>query len=384
MDFLLPAPHFLQRIREERNRSDRSGRPFSLVLIPVPAAGQPEEEADLFYRAIQAFARTVRLSDIWGWYQEERIGLILPDTSKAQAWQVVDRLTRSLGRLPSGAACDRGQEGHLSVIEYPKALEESVRAQDRTSGDGTGREAQGPDGSAAGDESVMLLRQTSLSAGSRGGKTRSRIDSIARRSLDLILASAGLLLASPVLAAISLMIKLTSRGPVLFSQKRLGEGGREFTFFKFRTMHHNCDQTVHKDYVTRLIQNQADSFEMNGEAYYKLLEDPRVTRFGRFLRRTSLDELPQLINVLKGEMSLVGPRPPIGYEVDRYKPWQLRRVLEAKPGITGLWQVSGRSTTTFDEQVRLDLKYVGERSFFLNVMIILKTFKAVLSARGAY
>jgi lipopolysaccharide/colanic/teichoic acid biosynthesis glycosyltransferase len=384
MDFLLPAPHFLQRIREERSRSDRSGRPFSLVLIPVTAVGRRAEEAQRFYQAIEAFARTVRLSDIWGWYQEERLGLILTDTAEAQAWQVVERLARALGRPFPKEGSDRGQGGLFSVIEYPKVLEESVRPQDRPDGDRSGREVQGPDGSEAGDEGVVLLRQTSLSADSRGRRTRSRIDSIGRRSLDLVLASVALVLASPVMAAISLIIKLTSRGPVLFAQKRLGKGGREFTFLKFRTMHHNCDQGVHKDYVTRLIQNQADSFEMNGESYYKLLEDPRVTRFGRFLRRTSLDELPQLLNVLRGEMSLVGPRPPIGYEVERYKPWQLRRVLEAKPGITGLWQVSGRSTTTFDEQVRLDLKYVEERSFFLNVTIILKTFKAVLSARGAY
>ncbi len=267
VDLLLPAPQFLQRLREERSRSDRSGRPFSLVLIPAPATGQPEEEVDLFYRAIQALARTVRLSDILGWYQGDRIGLILPDTSEAQAWQVVDRLAGSLGHFTSLALRPPGRAAALSVIEYPKALEEGMRPRDGANGDGSGRKARGPGGPAAGDERLLFLRKTNLSAGSRGRRKRGRMDRLARRSLDLVLASVGLVLASPIMAGMSLVIKVTSSGPVLFTQKRLGKGGREFTFLKFRTMHHNCDQTVHQEYVTRLIQNQADVFEMNGESW---------------------------------------------------------------------------------------------------------------------
>ncbi|MEJ2171006.1 MAG: sugar transferase, partial [Desulfobacterales bacterium] len=176
---------------------------------------------------------------------------------------------------------------------------------------------------------------------------------------------------------IAVLIKLTSPGPVLFRQKRVGKNGKPFTFLKFRTMYHNCDQTIHRDYVTRLIHSCAEKHDCNGSSYYKLTHDPRITSLGRLLRTTSLDELPQLINVIKGDMSLVGPRPPIDYEVENYRHWQLRRILEAKPGITGLWQVDGRSITTFADQVRLDLRYAERQSFWLNLWIIFKTFKAV-------
>jgi lipopolysaccharide/colanic/teichoic acid biosynthesis glycosyltransferase len=144
------------------------------------------------------------------------------------------------------------------------------------------------------------------------------------------------------------------------------------------------DPTIHREYVRRFIAGRIDSATSLDNRIYKISEDPRVTRFGRLLRKTSLDELPQLINVLKGEMSLVGPRPPIAYEVEAYQTWHLRRVFEAKPGITGLWQVSGRSRTTFDEMVRLDLRYARNWSFWLDLKILLQTPEAILSGKGAY
>jgi lipopolysaccharide/colanic/teichoic acid biosynthesis glycosyltransferase len=158
-----------------------------------------------------------------------------------------------------------------------------------------------------------------------------------------------------------------------------------FTLLKFRTMHTANDPQIHKDFVTRLIAGDAKATpETNGKVVYKITKDPRLTPIGGLLRRTSLDELPQFINVLGGQMSLVGPRPPIAYELDAYDVWHRRRVLEVKPGITGLWQVSGRSRLRFDDMVRLDLRYAQSWSVWLDLKILVRTPKAVLSGDGAY
>jgi lipopolysaccharide/colanic/teichoic acid biosynthesis glycosyltransferase len=190
----------------------------------------------------------------------------------------------------------------------------------------------------------------------------------------------AIVLFSPALLLIGGLVKLTSKGPVLFRQRRVGHAGREFTFLKFRSMFVNSDPAIHQEYVRKLISQQLT--EANGT--YKIMNDPRVTLVGRFLRKTSLDELPQFFNVLKGEMSLVGPRPPIPYELEKYSSWHRRRVFEAKPGITGIWQVYGRSRTTFDEMVRMDLRYVREQSLWLDIKLLFKTPLAVMRGKGAY
>ena len=194
------------------------------------------------------------------------------------------------------------------------------------------------------------------------------------------------MIAAPLFLAIAVAIKLTSKGPVFFRQQRIGHFGKPFVFVKFRSMYLNNDPKIHLDYIRQLISGKAEKQPSNGngKGVYKLTADPRVTRVGAFLRKTSLDELPQLINVLRGEMSLVGPRPPIPYEVDTYQTWHRRRVLEAKPGITGLWQVSGRSRVGFDEMVRLDVRYAMQRSFWLDLKILLLTPRAVILGDGAY
>jgi lipopolysaccharide/colanic/teichoic acid biosynthesis glycosyltransferase len=200
-------------------------------------------------------------------------------------------------------------------------------------------------------------------------------------------AGSGLLLtlSSPLLLLIAAAIKASSKGPVLFRQERVGQYGQQFTFLKFRSMHVNNDSSVHKEFVTKFITSKEHSnvSNTNGAEPYKLSNDKRVTRIGRFLRKTSLDELPQFLNVLKGEMSLVGPRPPIPYEVAAYETWHRRRVLEVKPGITGLWQVTGRSRVKFDEMVRLDLRYAATWSPWLDAKILLRTPMAVLKGTGA-
>jgi lipopolysaccharide/colanic/teichoic acid biosynthesis glycosyltransferase len=152
---------------------------------------------------------------------------------------------------------------------------------------------------------------------------------------------------------------------------------------KFRTMHVNSDHAIHHEFVSNFIKSKANGADAGADTVFKLTADPRVTPIGSILRKTSIDELPQLLNVLRGDMSLVGPRPPLQYEVDQYERWHCRRVLEAKPGLTGLWQVSGRSRTTFDEMVRLDLRYARSRSLWTDLKILLATPAAVIAGKGA-
>jgi exopolysaccharide biosynthesis polyprenyl glycosylphosphotransferase len=196
---------------------------------------------------------------------------------------------------------------------------------------------------------------------------------IARRIFDLVLGSFILLLVAPVAPFLALMIRLDSRGPVLYRQTRVGLGGRCFTFYKFRSMYTGSD---------RKLEELAALNEQAGPIF-KIREDPRITPVGRFLRRSSLDEIPQILNVLKGDMSIVGPRPALPAEVARYESWQRRR-LDAKPGLTCLWQISGRSHIGFDEWMRLDLEYLRTRSMWTDVVILFKTVPAVMARRGAY
>jgi lipopolysaccharide/colanic/teichoic acid biosynthesis glycosyltransferase len=202
-----------------------------------------------------------------------------------------------------------------------------------------------------------------------------------KRMFDIVGGAALLLVLAPVFLVIAAFVKLTSRGPILFRQVRVGEKATSFTMLKFRTMRGDADHGLHEAFVTRLIKGPVDLADNNG--LFKIANDPRVTAVGGVLRRTSLDELPQLWNVLWGDMSLVGPRPPLHYEVQQYQTWHRRRFLEAKPGLTGLWQVKGRSRTTFDEMVRLDLQYARKRSLWADIKILLATPAAVISGKGA-
>jgi exopolysaccharide biosynthesis polyprenyl glycosylphosphotransferase len=213
-----------------------------------------------------------------------------------------------------------------------------------------------------------------------------RLPHLLKRAIDIFGSTLLLLSLSPVIGLIALAIKLTSKGPVFFKQVRLGQFGSRFPCFKFRTMYLNNSPKIHQDYIAKFIAGQAgNAAKAEGKtAVFKITNDPRVTLTGRFLRKTSLDELPQFWNVLRGEMSLVGPRPPVPYEFKIYDIWHRRRVLEVKPGVTGLWQVSGRSRTSFDDMVRLDLRYTQSWSLWLDLKILMATPRAVLTGEGAY
>jgi lipopolysaccharide/colanic/teichoic acid biosynthesis glycosyltransferase len=201
-----------------------------------------------------------------------------------------------------------------------------------------------------------------------------------RRAAELAVAAVMLVVIAPVMALIVLAIRLDSPGPALFRQRRVGRDMREFTVLKFRSMRAAADSSPHREYVRELIARGAES-ETTEDGLYKLAVDDRVTAVGRVLRKTSLDELPQLWNVIRGEMSLVGPRPVIPYEVEQYPDWYLGR-FAVRPGITGLWQVNGRNQRTYEEMVEFDIQYAERQSLRLDVLILVKTLWVVISGRG--
>jgi lipopolysaccharide/colanic/teichoic acid biosynthesis glycosyltransferase len=213
--------------------------------------------------------------------------------------------------------------------------------------------------------------------------TESRLSSFARRTLDLLVASLVLIVAAPLMLVIAIAVRLDSPGPALFRQRRVGFHEQEFTVFKFRSMRLDADEERHRRYVSALITGDPGEGgdDSGGETLYKLAVDDRITPVGRLIRNWSLDELPQLFNVVLGDMSLVGPRPAIPYEVESYPAWYTKR-FAVKPGLTGLWQVSGRNERTYEEMVSLDIKYAEKRSFLGDLAILARTPRAVLGRRG--
>ena len=204
---------------------------------------------------------------------------------------------------------------------------------------------------------------------------------VLKRTVDLTASLLVMVLGAPFFLFLATAVKLSSPGPVLFRQVRLGRDGKPFTFYKFRSMHHKNDDGAHRDFARDFISG--DMSDDSERTVFKMVRDPRITAIGRFLRRSSLDELPQFYNVLRGEMSLVGPRPPISYELEHYLDWHKDR-LKVKPGLTGLWQVSGRSTVGFDEMVKLDLYYIGHWNLKLDLKIMARTVPVMVKGEGAY
>jgi lipopolysaccharide/colanic/teichoic acid biosynthesis glycosyltransferase len=351
---LLDAAIFQDVLVRERRRAERSGHAFALLLLQ--ADGRPgTQPPPIGTAALDALASAIRETDIAGWLQPPTVlGVILselqgPNPAEVAA-MVRARLRREIGkRLKPGSGA--GYSLGLHVFPEPGGAPGSVDP------------VLHPDVEAAG--------------------RRRRASDLAKRALDIAGSLALLALLSPLLLLIAALVRLTSPGPVLFRQQRIGRMLRPFPMLKFRSMYVDADPRLHQDYVSRFIRKNAPASVGENGQVFKLTADPRVTPLGRFLRRTSLDELPQLWNVLRGDMSLVGPRPPLAYEVAQYAPWHRRRLLEAKPGITGLWQVRGRSRTTFDEMVRLDLRYARRRSLWTDLKILLRTPAAVMSGKGA-
>jgi lipopolysaccharide/colanic/teichoic acid biosynthesis glycosyltransferase len=336
----------------ERKRADRSNGAFTLLLLEINA-----DLTSLAWRhAFEALAAAKRETDVIGWFERGRVvGLLLLDAGVTDAPACRALENRVRGELAKRLKLASMAGVSIGVHAHPAPLEDREKGAEPI------------------DELLIAMQprnDRSLTA---------RI----KRGLDVGGSLMLLLLVGPVFLIIAALIKLTSPGPVFFRQVRVGQDAKTFTILKFRTMFANADHALHRDYVSWFIQASGKSAAGSHNGVFKLTHDPRITPIGRLLRKTSLDELPQFLNVLTGEMSLVGPRPPIPYELEQYKPWHCRRVLDAKPGITGLWQVSGRSRTTFDEMVRLDLRYARTRSLWTDIKILLATPRAVISGKGA-
>lgn len=348
---------FIEMLRLERHRSQRSGKPFVLVLIDIFDVPKRTRRA-AFRRAARAISSCTRQTDVLGWYERERrLGLMMTEIGSGNTKDlelISRRLTTSLSR-------------DIEPKIYRK-LKITLRVYPERSSDGN---------------PVMPedIRDYGVAPEPAWSAVKARGARWVKRVLDVVVSFSMLVLLLPLFLVIAVLVKLSSPGPIFFRQTRLGQYGRTFTFFKFRTMYTNCDAAIHEAYVAKLISGQLEGGKTKG--IYKMQNDPRVTPLGRFLRKSSLDELPQIINVLRNEMSLVGPRPPLPYEYERYKSWHKRRVLELKPGITGLWQVEGRSRTTFEQMVRLDLRYGRFRTIWSDLKILARTPLAVIRGRGA-
>jgi len=227
----------------------------------------------------------------------------------------------------------------------------------------------------------MAFEQTASTAALEPTRSEPVAERALRRALDLAVAALVLVLAAPILLLIAALVRLDSRGPAIFRQRRIGLNQQQFTVHKFRTMRAEADPTPHRDYIAQLVNGDGGRRSDGSQSLFKLTADDRVTRIGKLLRKTSVDELPQLWNVLRGEMSLVGPRPVVPYELEHYAPRYFGR-FAVKPGLTGLWQVSGRNEKSYTEMVELDLEYVERRSLGLDISILFKTLFVVVERRG--
>jgi len=369
---------FRNAIVRERKRADRSEHPLVVLLVTV-ADARESSAWFIWPTVVQAVAVVSRKTDVLGWFVRRAVlGLILPDIAQADAAvpsQMVHRIWRELARR-----LDEDSLAKVSVRLYAYSQGREVddcRTPGCSSKGSWCERCHGAPWARGGPFApVDSLLETPP------GTLRMKLRHGIKRGLDIV-GSVWLLVAlAPLFAVVAGLVKCTSPGPVFFRQVRVGRRGEPFTMLKFRTMHADAGHALHQDYVAWFIESSGKQ-PRSGHEVFKLTNDPRVTRVGHFLRKTSLDELPQFWNVLRGEMSLVGPRPPLPFEVERYQPWHRRRVLEVKPGITGLWQVSGRSRTTFDDMVRLDLRYARTWSLWTDIKILAATPWAVISGKGA-
>ena len=353
---LLTQDIFQRFLCWERKRAERSGKCVLLMLLNAEKLLVTKQSNKVLATMVSALSSPTRETDILGWYERNAVlGVIFTELRKTDRNRLQNLMCSEVSaRLRASLTKEQADQIRISFHSFPEDGDKS-------------------NGSHLMDETIYPdLQERNL--------TR-RLSRLAKRALDVVASLMAIILFSPLFILISVAVKLTSKGPVLFKQERVGQYGRRFWFLKFRSMKCGNDSQIHQEYVKRFISG---TIAKEKSMTYKITADPRLTRIGGFLRKSSLDELPQLINVLKGEMSLVGPRPAIPYEIDFYQMWHRTRFLEVKPGITGLWQVTGRSKTTFDDMVRLDLRYVRQWSLWLDIKILLHTPQAVFSGEGAY
>jgi lipopolysaccharide/colanic/teichoic acid biosynthesis glycosyltransferase len=355
---VLDEGSFHHTIAIERKRTERSKKPFLLVLLDAGSTSPTGADQTVLRKILSALSLSMRATDVIGWYKSDRtVGVMFTEISIDHHGTILSTMmTRIGGTLQKTLTIEKFSQIGISLHVFPEAWN-----QDRTHGN----PILYPD---------LVNRDDSR-----------KTYQAAKRVMDIAGSLFALIVFSPAFLVVAALVKLSSEGPILFQQKRLGQFGETFTFLKFRSMRVNNDHKLHAEFMKQVIRGSYDgTLDEGNKPVYKMTNDPRVTKIGHFLRRTSLDELPQFINVLRGDMSLVGPRPPIAYECEEYELWHRRRVLEVKPGITGLWQVKGRSRVRFDDMVRLDLQYVRRRSLWLDLQILMQTPRAVLFGEDAF
>lgn len=357
---ILNQDAFQRVISLERRRTERSRKPFVLMLLDMGDHLPAEATGKRLSRLLGAISLCMRATDVAGWYKTDCvIGIMFTEIAIEDRGTVVSTIiSRVSDMLWEHLSREQFNGVSVSFHVFPEDWEQ---------------ESPKPSNPVFYPD---LSRQSE----------RKRVPGALKRVTDIAGSVVALICSFPLFLIIAVAIKATSAGPVFFRQRRIGQYGQPFVFLKFRSMYVGNNPGIHKEYVQQLIAGKAERqpSDASSEGVFKLTKDPRITKLGSFLRRTSLDELPQFINVLKGEMSLVGPRPPVPYEVEAYDLWHRSRFLEAKPGITGLWQVSGRSRVTFDEMVRLDLRYARSWTPWLDLLILLRTPGAVFLGEGAH
>ena len=345
---------FRRLVRRERLRADRNGETFSLVLMEAPVTEKAGAYLSELTKVLQA---RLRATDDVGRVERDRLGVLLPDTPAAGAWTVVEHIGRLLPKEVTAPACE--------VFTYPSfhdtTDEPEKRRLDR-------------------NERLSPVHREHAGEGAAAvsGKAR-RMEALFsvrlpwwKRSFDVLGAAIGLIALSPVLALTAVAVKSTSPGPLLFKQYRRGQGGRAFLLYKFRSMVDGAEE------MQKALRHQN---EQDGPAF-KMKADPRITRVGGFLRRTGLDEFPQLWNVLKGDMTLVGPRPLPCHESDASETWQQRR-LDVKPGLTCIWQSRGQREVSFADWMRMDMRYVKQQRPWLDIVLVAKTAWMVLRSKAS-
>jgi lipopolysaccharide/colanic/teichoic acid biosynthesis glycosyltransferase len=355
-DATLPRDLFLHDLKREIRRADRTQAPLSMVMFQISDRfWQQSPHAD---ELLDVLHSQTRETDALGHVGDQLMAVLCPDTDAAGAQHLIQKIN--------------AQATHVRYTAQASTYPDDVFRQWAT-----GLPERADHGS--------LLRADVQQDDPQGSYAL-------KRPLDVLGALLALLLFAPLMIVVALAIAWTSRGPIIFKQQRVGYGGRPFTFYKFRSMAVNNDDSAHRAFAAQHILSQNPVTASDGTRnmgaptqarVYKIKADARVTRVGRFIRKTSIDELPQLFNVLKGEMSLVGPRPPLPYETAVYKSWHLRRLMTVKPGMTGVWQVEGRSSVTFNEMVRMDLRYIRECTLRHDLTLLLKTVAVVVLCKGA-
>ncbi len=345
LEGIFDKPCFLEQLRVECYRAQRSGTPLSILLLT-----QDKYSTSNIREQLKMLRTIIRETDIVGYIDNATLGVLLPYTDQKGAKKIISKILGSYIK----------PQFSIATSTFPDQVFDNLVTIGCVSSD-----------------VLKLMLEDSIK--------HSPFSLFIKRVFDIVASIMALIILSPVMLVVAILVKATSPGPVIFRQKRLGSKGTPFTFYKFRSMRTDTNDQIHREFVLKLIDGKHSSIN-NGDSQnplYKIKSDPRITKVGKFIRKTSIDELPQLFNVLKGDMSLVGPRPPLSYEAEKYQSWHLRRILEMKPGITGLWQVEGRSRTGFDDAVRLDVRYLQTWSLLLDIKILFKTVKEVLQCRGA-